>query len=113
MGVEGQVRHLIQYHCSFLLWFIRSTTDTFCVHFNLPSPSCWSSGWPSHCVASLRGSTDEKREGGGGGDTAKVPDTLSIPSPGADSDDSVLLVSRSETVEPEGGGSDEDTGSAC
>ena len=38
-------------------------------------------------------SVNEEREGGGGGDEVEVPDTFSIPSPEADSDDSVLLVS--------------------
>ena len=65
------------------------------------------------CAITEGGDVDEEREGGGGGDEAKVPDTLSIPSSEADSDDGVLLVSRSVTVEPEGGGSGEDTGSAC
>ena len=41
----------------------------------------------------LRVSVDEEREGGGDGDKAEVPDTLSIPLSEADSDDSVLLVS--------------------
>ena len=64
-------------------------------------------------MSSLRGSVDEEREGGGGDAKVEAADTLLVLSPVVDSDDSILLVSRSVTVEPEGGGSNEDTGSAC
>ena len=97
MGVGGQVSHLIQYHCSYLLWFTKKgkllTAKYILVLFDLPRCSWWSSCCSAHCTASLRESVAEEREGGGDGNKVEVPATLSILSPEADSGDSVPPVS--------------------